>query len=182
MSVAQFLPADYKPRKICKGCWKVKPITSFPFIHGKTYKKYRRSICYSCEEKRKRKRNPKRKEYIQRKRKRAREDRGETALKTARRHCRKRGIECDLTSLFVARILKQGCKYCGEKELLMTLDRIDNTKSYTKDNVNPSCIRCNLARRDMPYKAWEFLLSGLAAAREAGAFGDWLGGFRVAKG
>jgi hypothetical protein len=57
----------------------------------------------------------------------------------------------------------------------MTLDRKDNSKGHTQDNVNAACIRCNYARRDMPYGAWLFIVKGMREARMSGAFGTWTG-------
>jgi len=60
----------------------------------------------------------------------------------------------------------------------MTLDRIDNDKGHTQDNVVPACIRCNYARRSMPYEAWLVVAKGMREAREQGLFGDWTGRVR----
>jgi hypothetical protein len=56
-----------------------------------------------------------------------------------------------------------------------TLDRIDNSKGHTRDNVVPACIRCNYARRNMPYEAWLCLTDGMKRARELGLFKEWTG-------
>jgi len=60
----------------------------------------------------------------------------------------------------------------------MTLDRINNEKGHTADNVIPACYRCNLIRRDMPYDAWMHVAPSIRSAREAGLFRDWIGGIR----
>jgi hypothetical protein len=57
----------------------------------------------------------------------------------------------------------------------MTVDRIDNNKGHLLTNVVPACLRCNLARGDMPYEAWLCLVPGLKEAREKGLFGAWIG-------
>jgi hypothetical protein len=57
----------------------------------------------------------------------------------------------------------------------MTLDRIDNKRGHSRANVVPACIRCNYARRDMPYAAWLCLAPGLRVALEQGLFGEWTG-------
>jgi hypothetical protein len=57
----------------------------------------------------------------------------------------------------------------------MTLDRIDNDKGHTEDNVVPACIRCNYTRRSMPYEAWLVVAKGMREARERGLFGEWTG-------
>ena len=38
------------------------------------------------------------------------------------------------------------CTYCGDVELMMTLDRIDNSKGYTFDNITPACFFCNTSK------------------------------------
>lgn len=60
---------------------------------------------------------------------------------------RKRGLENDLTREFVLEECKKPCIYCGDTKRI-GLDRIDNTKGHTKDNVVPCCYECNCARLD----------------------------------
>jgi len=57
----------------------------------------------------------------------------------------------------------------------MTLDRIDNLKGHSFDNVVPACIRCNYARRNMSYEAWLCLTEGMRRARELDLFKGWTG-------
>lgn len=83
--------------------------------------------------------------------------------------------DTDLTLEVVQELIANPCLYCGETELMMTLDRIDNSVGHVRKNVNPSCIRCNLLRRNMPYKAWIKLAPGVRKARETGKFGKWTG-------
>lgn len=48
-------------------------------------------------------------------------------------------------------LLDCGCYYCGTKNLEtygISLDRIDNLKGYTEDNVIPCCGKCNRLRGD----------------------------------
>lgn len=91
---------------------------------------------------------------------------------------RKFGRNNDLTLDFVHRIIESGCFYCGasQTQIRMTLDRIDNNIGHLQCNVNPSCIRCNYARGNMPYQAWLCLIPGIKQAHEQKLFGDWLGG------
>lgn len=47
------------------------------------------------------------------------------------------------------KLLHSGCHYCGVSLLTIgghSLDRIDNSKGYTEDNVLPCCGRCNQTR------------------------------------
>lgn len=87
----------------------------------------------------------------------------------------KRGWKNDLTTDFVAGLIAAGCRYCGETELRMTLDRIDNSIGHVRSNVVPSCIRCNYLRRDMPYPAWLEMVETVRKIRLAGLFGTWTG-------
>ena len=96
-------------------------------------------------------------------------------LREARRSDKLRGHVCQLTKREIETLIRQGCTYCGDTELRMTLDRIDNSKGHTADNVVPACIRCNYARRNMPYEAWLCLADGMRRARELGLFGEWTG-------
>jgi 5-methylcytosine-specific restriction endonuclease McrA len=88
---------------------------------------------------------------------------------------KKHNRECDLDREFIEGLIGCGCLYCGETELRITLDRIDNSKGHLRSNVVPACIRCNYARGSMPHAAWMCLMKGLTEAREKGLFGDWTG-------
>ena len=72
-------------------------------------------------------------------------------------------------------LINNECFYCGETELLMTLDRIDNNLGHVECNVNPACIRCNLMKKDMPYKAWMCIVPAIKIARELKLFENWTG-------
>jgi hypothetical protein len=54
--------------------------------------------------------------------------------------------ECDFTTEELMQLLEQPCVHCGTTDLLRGLDRIDNNRGHTKDNVAPSCAPCNFAR------------------------------------
>lgn len=96
-------------------------------------------------------------------------------LGDARRADKKRRRANDLDIDFIRNAICQPCSYCAEESLRMTLDRIDNSKGHTKGNVLPCCIRCNMARGNMPFEAWQYLVPGVRSARTAGAFGTWVG-------
>lgn len=75
-------------------------------------------------------------------------------------HCEERGLKHELTLEQFARLVAGPCLYCGEppserrvsgyyRVLAHGLDRIDNTKGYTEDNVEPCCWRCNRWKHTM---------------------------------
>lgn len=88
---------------------------------------------------------------------------------------KKRGRKNDLTVEFVKDLIKDGCSYCGEMNLQMSVDRIDNQEGHIQSNVVSACIRCNFIRKDMPYQAWMFLVPEIKKVRELNIFGDWTG-------
>ena len=88
----------------------------------------------------------------------------------------------DLTREFIRNLIADGCQYCGEAEIRIGLDRIDNDRGHSKDNVIPCCIRCNYIRRHMPFDAWLAIVPSIKKARVDGLFGSWVGGCREAKG
>lgn len=95
---------------------------------------------------------------------------------------KKAGRKNDLDLVFIREAIREGCSYCGETTLRMTLDRIDNTLGHLKSNVVSACIRCNYARRNMPHAAWLMLAPAMRAARLAGLFGEWTGQVNSSRG
>lgn len=51
----------------------------------------------------------------------------------------------DLTTQWIVEnIFSKPCAHCGETDWTkIGCNRIDNTKSHTKDNVEPCCLKCN---------------------------------------
>jgi hypothetical protein len=89
---------------------------------------------------------------------------------------RKRGLGNDLTLEFVQQELTKGCHYCGGRDGRMTLDRMDSTIGHLQSNVVPSCERCNMLKKDMPFEAWLVIVPAVKEAFEKGMFGSWVGG------
>lgn len=58
---------------------------------------------------------------------------------------KRKGYEYNLDLQFAENLIKNGCKYCGDN-VRIGLDRIDNNKGHTKDNVVPCCYVCNCTR------------------------------------
>jgi hypothetical protein len=83
------------------------------------------------------------------------------AIATARK------MPCEFTKEEYAIFVAQPCHYCGspapyKKGLTYKggiyangIDRVDNSKGYTKENSVPCCKTCNFAKRNMPVE--EFL-------------------------
>jgi len=74
-------------------------------------------------------------------------------------NAKKRGYEWHLTNEQIAQLTKQPCHYCGAEPsqvcgdekmygnyIYNGIDRVDNTKGYTIDNVVPCCGACNRAK------------------------------------
>ncbi len=163
--------------RICTVCGQEKPLLSFAQA-GKD-PRYRRRKCNTCREKRK--------DVAKRKRRETKQNRSRSQQRAAgieiekfifwdsRRSDRKAGRSHDLTKSDIKQLISVECSYCGETELRMTVDRIDNAVGHVRGNVVSACIRCNYARRSMPHLAWLIVADAMRQAREKGLFGDWTG-------
>lgn len=162
---------------ICSECKEQKPLTSFS-SRTSGGRKYPHVYCNPCRYQKK-KGYPSTRDkakYYRAYRDRLRSDPQRVVqciLQDTRRSDRKKGLENDLTKEFVETTIANGCVYCGETNLRMTLDRCDNSIGHVMTNVVSACYRCNLTRGSMPIEAWNFLIEGMRAARLAGAFGSW---------
>jgi len=172
---------------ICKQCGTPKPENEF-YTNRTAGKEYRKKVCSTCDNKKRGKRrvrsyahrclDPLFKQKASAWQKKYRSDPKNVAAliyKDSRKGDKKLGRDNDLDRAWIKETIADGCSYCGETELRMTLDRMDNTKGHTKDNVRAACIRCNFIRRAMPFSAWLCIVNGMREAREQGAFGDWVG-------
>lgn len=155
--------------RICKKCLIDKSLTNFAQA-GKD-PRYRRRVCNVCRDKAGYYANheeSKKKERLRRLRNPAM-----SMMTDIKKSDKKRGFQTDVTLDLIRSTLSTPCCYCGETTIRMTLDRIDNDKGHTMDNVVPACIRCNYTRKDMPYDAWLVVAKGMREAREQGLFGGW---------
>jgi hypothetical protein len=163
--------------KPCQVCERERPLGRFSKF-TKNGKEYRRNICHACKQRIER-RDPRVRARYNAAQARQRKNNPVRSIWTdSRKTDRKKNRENDLTKEFIAEQIAKGCSYCGETKIRMTLDRIDNTRGHTMDNVVPACIRCNYVRGNMPYEAWLRLRAGLRKARREGLFGDWTGQVR----
>lgn len=55
-------------------------------------------------------------------------------------------ISFSLTKEQFVSVIEQPCFYCGESELVHTIDRVDSKRGYVEDNVVPACLMCNVAK------------------------------------
>jgi hypothetical protein len=156
--------------KVCKKCERDLPLNRFRPVHSN--KSYIRGSCRACERGNASYDRDRHNERIRTLRK---EDPTRFIWADSRKADRKKGLANDLTKDFVRRMLERSCFYCGETQLRMTLDRVDNKQGHLQSNVVPACIRCNYVRRDMPYEAWLIVASSMREARKRGLFGDWEG-------
>ena len=82
---------------------------------------------------------------------------------------KQRGYIWDLTNNQVEKLSSQSCHYCGAAPSLRSksvyngicsfngLDRVDNERGYTIDNVVPACSRCNKGKNNLSedeFLAW----------------------------
>lgn len=64
---------------------------------------------------------------------------------------KKRGLIFNITLDIFSKIIKKECFYCGAKNKI-GIDRKDNDKGYTKENIVPCCYQCNYMKRDFTIK------------------------------
>jgi hypothetical protein len=80
------------------------------------------------------------------------------AVFTMKANAKRRNLEWKLSEDFVTNLITQNCHYCGREPYSTArsvmgdfkyngIDRMDNTKGYTEDNVVPCCIICNESKR-----------------------------------
>ena len=167
--------------RTCKKCLVEKEDEHFGY-HGK----YRRTRCRRCRQEGKsqaRSRLTPEERLVKTRKwnakvkvnRRSREYRTQFAMGGARRRDRAAGRVTTLTNDEAHQLLNAACIYCGDTELMMTLDRVDNSRGYEPGNVVGCCIRCNYTRRDMPMAAWLVIADAMRSARLLGAFGAWVG-------
>ena len=92
------------------------------------------------------------------------------------RNAERREIKFELTKEQFAALTKQDCHYCGVKPekarksrpgengeyIYNGIDRVDNSKGYTADNVVPCCELCNKAKNKYGLEVFETWLKRIA--------------------
>lgn len=171
--------------RICNRCGVSKEVGNFELIKDK--KNARRRVCYSCRFQGERK-TP---SYL------ARQDAKSERLKSSRQDSANRAkfIRQDMgrydrrhghitNPISVDWIEEQICKPCSYCERCldkseMTLDRIDNSRGHTQDNLTPACSMCNYFRRDMPHEAWLLLAPAMKLVTNTNLLDGWNAGGRL---
>ena len=95
-----------------------------------------------------------------------------SVLRSYKNSAKERGYIFELTEKQFIKLIQQDCYYCGIKPNNMAkcpghndnyayngLDRIDNTKSYTIDNVVTCCKQCNMAKNTLKTDEYEDWIS-----------------------
>lgn len=82
------------------------------------------------------------------------------------RRALRKGLEFTLTDEEFLLLVKQSCYYCNKaytEEIrkvnrrqihMLTIDRVDSNKGYTKDNCVACCKQCNTMKMDIPLQDW----------------------------
>jgi hypothetical protein len=100
-----------------------------------------------------------------------------------KRHAERRGFKWELNRKDVSILIKQNCFYCDSKPsnikktknslgdglVYSGIDRIDNSKDYTKGNAVPCCKVCNYAKSNMSlseFQEWGIRLGKQAMANQ----------------
>lgn len=168
--------------KICTVCKTEKPTNEF-YTHKVNGYEYPRPSCKKCQNKKRLARITPEQKLGRDKRKNARIKEARATLPSkprflradANRNDKHLGWTNDLTLEFVKALIKHGCFYCwaSSQEVKMSLDRIDNAQPHNQNNVNASCVECNLTRGSMPYGAWLVVSKGMREARSKGLLNGW---------
>lgn len=167
------------PTKICRICTKEKSTDEFRknLVNGKLYFRF---ACKKCDNARNKPgraayniRYRKRHNQLEKERRSNPVNRARFLLNDCRSSDKRRNLICDLDLAFVEQEIKKGCDYCGSKKVLITLDRINNDLGHIKNNLVPSCIRCNFIRNSMPINAWKKLVPVIRELVENDVFGEW---------
>ena len=94
-----------------------------------------------------------------------------SVIDSYKRNAKKRGIEYNLTEEQFKEITQKDCYYCGAKPnnvakrkgcngryIYNGIDRIDNTRGYTADNVTSCCHLCNSAKGKLTMQEFRKLI------------------------
>ena len=69
--------------------------------------------------------------------------------KTYKYGAKSRGYEFKLSIKQFSEYWQEPCSYCGDEIETIGLDRVDNKRGYTIDNIVPCCFTCNKMKSSM---------------------------------
>ena len=144
-------PEKYK-EQCQKSYQKRKNIPKYKEYIRKSSKKWYQNNKEKCRRKhQKRQKTPKYKEYCRIKhqeRKNTPKFRYYLYIKSAK----ERKLKFDLSFEEFMTFWQKPCYYCGDKIETIGLDRVDNKKGYSLDNIVSCCWECNIIKRDFSEK------------------------------
>lgn len=89
-------------------------------------------------------------------------------IRNYKNSAKRRGLKWDLTEEQIKKITQKNCYYCGIKPsgvyktkncngdyIYNGLDRVNNTKGYTLDNVVPCCKFCNYVKSNSTFQEFQ---------------------------
>lgn len=157
--------------KICITCGVEKPLDDFPAGKRRSGSLYYRPHCYSCKYgKEKSNGRVTDKEYL---RSYYYKNKLEFKYKAYRHNDKVKFRDCTTIEKYASiELMTLPCSYCG-LEHAHGLDRLDNSKGHSKDNVVPCCEKCNYLLGDLPVEAKNLLKKGLTEIREKGLLEKW---------
>lgn len=162
-------------RQRCETCGTEDFQVNFPCQRRKDGSLYFRKYCWSCKYSKHDKGkhlNERVKEY---QRSYARANRLDLRYKAYRNVDRTKYSACGLTIERddAVRLMQLPCFYC-EASPSHGLDRIDNARGHSRDNVRPCCEKCNLILGDIPDSAKLCLVDGLTKIQKNGYLIEWI--------
>lgn len=78
----------------------------------------------------------------------------EYRLQQYQRGAKNRGLQFDIDIDFINDMWNKPCTYCGSEIDSIGLDRIDNSKGYTKENLCSCCFNCNQMKSTKDKNEW----------------------------
>lgn len=168
-------------QKVCKTCGESKLLQDFvPYYGEKRKEGLTRNVCRKCSSKKNTeniKNNPERKkkskEYL---RNYYKENKYLGKVKSYRTVDKKKEL-CSITINEFRELisLTPYCFYCSNNELSqLGLDRKDNLRGHSTDNVVVCCEKCNMILSDIPYEAKVLLSEGLKKINEQNLLKNWI--------
>lgn len=158
----------FEQKKRCKDCFK----NNIELQKAKR-REYSKGHRYDAEKKRQYDKQWRKRPYVKNTIKFSNEKRMSTAkgrLNLLKGQAKRRGLSVEIELDWYTKFLNQPCYYCGNSlpKYGSGMDRVDNKKGYSIDNVIPSCSDCNKGRADR-YKVqeWKIMTKALIDYRNS---------------